>query len=143
MATSTRGRIGTAGRVGNKTNCPPQYKSTACTFGGKINSFRTLLGQTQGPARFTRPTTSTLNSFANWINKGAIVQICTTAQVNKWANATNCNFNTKNATVASCKNVLGKKFGKAAIKAVARTKSGSFMVVTPPTNKGKVFCFPK
>ena len=160
MATNFRGRGGsrtgrtnwstggcaTGGRTkatGVKAKVPPTYKGVNQAFAGKVNSYKELYKQTFGAAKHPRPSTTVLNNFANWINKGAIVQTCTTAQLSKWANATNCNFNTKSVTVAACKNVLGKKFGKTAIKAVARTKSGSFMVVTSPMNKGKVFCFPK
>ena len=153
MPVSMRGRTGagstTSGRGSKSDNgnmaakCPPQYKDANWSFGNKITSFRTLFNQTHGPARFGRPTTAVLNSFANWINKGAIVQTCSTAQVSKWARNVNCNFSAKSATTTTCKNILDKKFGKAAIKAVARTKSGSFMVVTAPTNNGKTFCFPK
>ena len=41
------------------------------------------------------------------------------------------------------KNILSAKFGKTTIKAVARTKTGSFMVATSPTCKGRSFSFPK
>ncbi len=165
MATTMRGRTGARTRsggfgwgsatmggtrsVGHKTgrfgapHCPPQYKGVCTTFACKINSFKTLYSQTHGPAKFTRPSTAVLNNFANWINKGAIVQTCTSAQVSRWARTFNMNFSTRAATTTACKNVLGKKFGKSTIKAVARTKSGSFMVVTAPTNKGRTFSFPK
>ena len=112
-------------------------------FTGKINSFKTLCNQTWGPAKCPRPTAATLNSFANWVNKGAVVQTVTCAQVAKWARTTNKNFNTKSASITGCKNVLSTKFGKTTIKVVARTKSGSFMVATAPTCKGKPFSFPQ
>lgn len=120
----------------------PKYKSVSNVFQNKINSFKTLFNQTKGPARYGRPTTATLNSFANWVNKGAIIQTCTAAQVARWARNTKKNFNTQNPTPTACKNVLGAKFGKTTIKAVARTKSGGFMVATSPTCKGRPFCFP-
>jgi hypothetical protein len=107
-------------------------------FSNKVNSFKTLIGQTKGPAKCARPTPATLNTFANWIN-----QTCTTGQLNKWAKATDQNINTKTISPTTCKNILGAKFGKSSIKAVARTKSGSFMVVTAPVVAGKTFCFPK
>lgn len=120
------------------------YKNCWTDFERKINSYKTLWNQTKGAAKWTRPTPTTLNSFANWINKGAIVQTCTSAQVNRWARATNKNYNNKrNPSPTICKNILTKKFGKSAIKAVARTKSGSWMVATTPTLKGKSFCFPR
>ena len=122
---------------------PPKYKGIYDTFTWKINSFKTLYNQTRGPAKYTRPTPATLNTFASWINKGNIIQICTPNQVAKWARTTKMNFNTRTGSPTTCKNVLYKKFGKSAIKAVARTKTGSYMVVTPPTWKGKPFYFPK
>ena len=69
--------------------------------------------------------------------------VVTAAQVARWAKTTNKNFNTRTPTPTACKNVLCAKFGKNNIKAVARTKSGSFMVATPPGVHGKCFCFPK
>ena len=39
----------------------------------------------------------------------------------------------------SCKTVLQAKFGKTCIKAVCRNKTGSFLVATMPTVKGKTF----
>jgi hypothetical protein len=125
------------------TNVPPAYRNWNNNFQNKITSFRTLYNQTWGPAKYSRPSVATLNTFTNWINKGAIVQICTPTQVAKWAKMTKHSFNTRTATPTSCKSVLFKKFGKSTIKAVARTKSGSFMVATSPIYKGKPFCFPK
>lgn len=125
------------------TNVASGYKNICNNFEQKIDSFKTLCNQVKGPASAGRPTTSTLNSFCNWINKGAVIQCCTAAQVSRWARTANKNFNTKTATTASCKTVLAAKFGKSTIKAVAKTKTGSFMVATSPTCKGKKFCFPK
>lgn len=159
MTRNTRGRSGwgagspyhTTGTymVGKQTTetrtkvVPPKYKGVCDTFNWKINSFRTLYNQARGPAKYTRPTPATLNTFANWINKGNIIQTCTPNQVAKWARLKNVNFNPRTGTSTTCKNVLYKKFGKTTIKAVARTKTGSYMVVTPPMWKGKPFCFPK
>ena len=153
MATSIRGRSGargrtTSGRVGfssttSTTMIPAAWKRCNNVFSNKVNSFKTLIGQTKGPARCARPTPATLNTFANWINKGAIIQTCTTGQLNKWAKTTSKNFNIKTISPTTCRNILGAKFGKSSIKAVARTKSGSFMVVTAPVVAGKTFCFPK
>lgn len=119
------------------------FKQCNNMFSDKINSFKTLVGQTKGPAKCSRPSPSTLNTFANWINKGAIIQTCSKAQVAKWAKTKNRTFNTRTATTGSCKTILCAKFGKPTIKAVARTKSGSFMVATTPKIQGKTFCFPK
>lgn len=121
---------------------PTAWKGCSNTFQNKINSFKTLFNQTKGPAKFGRPSPTTLNSFANWINKGAIVQTCTAAQVARWAKATRKNFGSKTSTPTTCRNVLWAKFGKNTIKAVAKTKSGSFMVATAPVFHGKPFCFP-
>ena len=77
------------------------------------------------------------------VNKGAVIQMCTPAQVSRWAKLTNQNFTSRTANPTSCKSVLCAKFGKSTIKAVARTKSGSFMVATSPVSNGKKFCFPK
>lgn len=156
MATSFRGSSGSRGtggfgvssvggsvhKSGTTANVPPKYKGVAQTFQGKINSFKTLCNQTKGAARYTRPTPTELNSFANWINKGAVIQNVSCAQIAKWAHSANKNFNTRNPTVAACKNVLAGKFGKPTIKAVCRNKSGGFMVATSATQKGRPFCFP-
>lgn len=122
---------------------PSGYKGCCTSFANKINSFKTLFNQTKGPAKCTRPSPTTLNTFANWINKGAVIQTCSKAQISKWAKSTNKIFNTKTASPTSCKNVLTAKFGKSTIKAVCCTKTGSFMVATSPTVNGKRFCFPK
>lgn len=161
MATSIRGRSGsrsrttsrgynfsgrierTTNRGGNTINVPPAWKQCNNVFNNKVSSYRTLINQTKGPAKCARPSPSTLNTFANWINKGAIIQTCSTAQLAKWAKATNKNINTRTLSPTTCKNILCKKFGKSAIKAVARTKSGSFMVATAPVVQGRTFCFPK
>ena len=169
MATNVRGRIGPSSRsytagsemfssqtslggssqagssAGRETgsSTPSGYKGCCTNFHTKIQSFKTLIGQTTGAARFTRPSPTVLNNFANWVNKGNIIQICSKAQVSRWAKTCQKNFNTRDATPTTCKNVLAAKFGKTAIKAVARTKTGSFMVVTSPTLKGRTFAFPK
>ena len=165
MATSIRGRSGSrsnygevgysanwgkpemghkrTGKTGTTTMVPAPYRTVFNTFQCKINSYKTLYNQTRGPAKYSRPTPTVLNTFANWINKGAIIQTCTKAQVGRWARTTKKHFDPRNATPMHCKNVLGAKFGKSNIKAVACTKSGSFMVVTTPTVGGRTFWFPK
>jgi len=76
-------------------------------FQNKIQSFKMLQNQTTGPAKAGRPSPSTLNTFANWVNKGAIIQTVSATQVAKWARATRKNFNTRSATPkigrASCR----------------------------------------
>ena len=164
MATPTRGRGTAASRprsgwfrtgttskrsTGSKTSTTAGkqpasgYAQYHNLFTGKINSFKTLYNQTWGTAKCPRPTATILNSFANWVNKGAVIQMCTPAQVSRWAKLTNQNFTSRSANPTSCKSVLCAKFGKSTIKAVARTKSGSFMVATSPVSNGKKFCFPK
>ena len=143
---STQSGWGSASKTkgyGSSVGTASGYKSCQTTFANKVQSFKMLMSQTTGPAKAGRPSTSTLNSFANWINKGAVVHTCTKAQVSRWAKSKNKSFNTRTASPATCKNVLAAKFGKSTIKAVACTKTGSFMVVTSPTCKGKTFCFPK
>ncbi len=121
---------------------PPAWRSCADNLAWKMNSYKMLYNQTKGPAKYTRPSPTTLNSFANWVGKGGIVHTVTAAQVARWAKVTRKNFNTRTPTPTACKNVLYAKFGKTTIKAVARTKSGSFMVVTPQIVNGKSFWFP-
>ncbi len=129
---------------GKTTSGKATYTNVCKAFQYKISSFKTLCNQAKATTgNFTRPKPSTLNSFANWINKGAIVQTVSCNQVAKWAKTANCNFSTKTASPASCKTILCKKFGKTSIKAVCRTKSGNFMVATSPTCKGRGFTFPK
>ncbi len=151
MAANFQGRTGNhsfmSGRTTKSgtstTNVPTGYKSCSGTFANKIQSFKTLFNQTKGTAKHARPTPTTLNSFANWINKGAVVQTCTSAQVARWAKNTNKNFNTRSATPTACKTVLCAKFGKSTIKAVCKSKTGSFLVATAPVMKGRTFNFPK
>ncbi len=125
------------------TNTPAAYKGCCNTFARKIQSFKKLFDQTKGAAKCTRPSPTTLNTFANWINKGAVVQMVTPTQVARWAKTCNKNFNVRTPTPNACKTVLCAKFGKTTIKAVCRSKTGSFMVATSPTVSGRSFCFPK
>lgn len=128
------------GAMGSATG----YKNVCNTFQNKIASYRTLMDQTKGTAgKFPRPTPSVLNSFANWINKGAIVQVVSPTQVARWAKSTKFNFNPQSASPTTCKNVLCAKYGKATIKAVCRSKTGKFIVATAPTVKGRSFSFPR
>jgi len=115
----------------------PGYQNVNSAFEWKVRSFRTLWDQTRGPAKYGRPSPATLKTFANWINKGAYVWRVTNTQVNKW-----CKTNQQYKTGTSVKTVLGGKFGKSTIKAVACDKSGGFIVATAPTYKGKPFNFP-
>ena len=150
--TNTSSRTGTTNRsttnYNNRkgcstTNSPPAYKSCCNQFARKIQSFKMLQNQTTGTAKYTRPSPTTLNTFANWVNKGAVVHTVTPTQVARWAKTTTKTFNTRKGTPTSCKSVLWAKFGKNTIKAVCKTKTGSYMVVTPPTISGRTFNFPK
>ena len=120
---------------------PAGYKTVCASLERKLDSFKTLYNQTKGVAKCARPTPAVLNSFTNWINKGAVVQTVKMAQIAQWARLANKTFNTRNPTPTACKNVLCSKFGKTTIKAVARTKSGQFMVATASSWRGKPFCF--
>ena len=145
---SSGGYKKSTGRKNNKRNAgnntgASAYKSCCNTFEQKISSYKTLCDQTRGPAGAGRPTPTTLNSFANWINKGAVVQTVSKAQVSRWARTTNKTFNPYNPSPTACKTVLAAKFGRSTIKAVAKTKSGSFIVATTPTVNGRSFCFPR
>lgn len=145
-STSGTGRTSSTKKSNKKSTggmTPAGYKNCCKMFEGKIQSFKVLANQTTGAAKCGRPTPSTLNTFANLVNKGAIIQTCSPMQVAKWAATANKNFDTRTATPASCKTVLCAKFGKTAIKAVAKSKTGAFLVATSATNKGRAFCFPK
>jgi hypothetical protein len=144
--TSTRTGTGSSRRNGRKsygTTGGTGYKGLCNTCEQKISSFRTLYNQCKGPSGANKPSPSTLNTFCNWINKGAIVQTCSPAQVSRWARSTHKNFNPKNSSTTACKTVLCAKFGKSAIKAVTKTKNGWFLVVTNPTINGRTFNFPR
>ena len=121
----------------------PAYKRVSNSFQNKISSYRALINQTKGPAKYARPTPTVLNSFAGWINKGALIQTVSCAQVTRWAKSSNKTFSSRSPSPTACKTILWAKFGKSTIKAVARTKSGSFMVATSPTWKGRSFNFPR
>jgi len=132
------------GRKSTGTVGGSAYKTCCNSFEKKIESYKTLCAQAQSTTgAFTRPTPGTLNSFANLINKGAIVQTCSTQQIARWARATNKNFNPRNPSPIACKTILAKKFGRSAIKAVARCKNGSFMIATTPTVNGRTFIIPR
>lgn len=119
------------------------YRACCNTFEQKIQSYKTLCTQAQGSGSQNRPSPTTLNSFANWINKGAVIQTVSAQQVARWAHATHKSFNPRNPSPTTCKNILAKKFGKSAIKAVACTKTGQYMVATTPTVNGRSFTFPR
>lgn len=133
----------TARKAGGATAGSSAYKSCCNTFERKIQSYKTLCNQAQSTSgAYNRPTPGTLNTFANWINKGAIVQTCSPQQVARWARAANKNFNPQSPTPTACKTVLTSKFGRSTIKAVARCANGTFMVATTPTVNGRTFNFP-
>jgi hypothetical protein len=164
MATNYKGRTGTNWRTTGRKTTPRATWTTGTTrrksrtsrtstpvagyttvynqFQQKINSYRMLCNQTKGHAKTTRPTQTTLTTFANWIEKGANIYTITPAQLNRWAGKTSKYYN-KWHTPTNCRNFLHYKFGKSTIKAVARTKTGSYMVACSPTYKGKPFNFPR
>lgn len=140
---STTNSRGTTARRTTKTGAAGStaYKTVCNNLERKIDSYRTLFQHAQG-ARGNCPTPATINSFCNWVNKGAIVQTCTPAQVWRWSRSTNYSFNPSNPSPMTCKKVLAAKFGRTCIKAVAKTKGGQFMVATTPTVNGRTFNFP-
>lgn len=118
-----------------------QYRSVGQTFAKKIDAYKTLYAQTQSGGKWGRPTPATLNSFANWISKGAIVQTVSPTQIARWARSYGYRFNQSNPSPTTCKAVLCHKYSKSVIKAVCLTKNGHFMVATSPTWNGKSFTF--
>jgi len=122
----------------SKQGIAPGYKSICDNFTRRIASYRTLCGQTTGPARHSRPSPATLNSFSKWIEKGAVVFKVSPAQVKKWSKTTQT---VKSPT--SAKNALAKCFGRSVIKAVTSDKSGSFLVACASTANGRPFHFPR
>ena len=126
---------------GRKVTTATGYQTYANQFATKVDSWRTLYNQTRGPAKYNRPTTATLNNFANFVNKGAIIHTVSPAKMARWAKTWNKTFNPTNLT--SCKNFLFHKYGKTTIKAVNWAKNGYFMIATTPTYKGKPFNWPQ
>lgn len=114
------------------------YTNLKHNFQNKISSYRTLYNEMQGTAGKGRPPAATLNTFGNWINKGAVIQKVSAAQINRWSNT-----DRKCTTSTAARNVLYHKFGKAPIKAVCKTKSGAYIVATAPMYRGKNFKFPR
>lgn len=141
---TSRGRkTSTSTRTSGGTNFAPGYSNVAGSFQNKINSYKTLVSQAKGPASYGRPSTTTLNSFANWVNKGANIFTVSTAQLTRWCGKTKAQNQYNNfASINSCKNFLSTKFGRSTIKAVARTKSGSWMIAAAPIVKGRPFHMP-
>jgi hypothetical protein len=111
------------------------YASVRSQFQNKMNSYKTLCAQTTGGASKNRPSPTQLNTFSKWIDKGAVLQNVSNAQLNRWAGKA------KNWTTGSAKTTLAGKWGKTTIKAVAPNKTGGFIVATSPTRKGKQFKF--
>ena len=148
MATSGYKRRGTTTskkytKKSNKKNwsassSSTSYRSVNDVFKNKISSYQTLWKQTKGPAIYSRPSPTVLNSFARWIDKGAMIHTVSSAQIARWSKTSK-----KYTTATSVKNALCTKFGKTYIKAVTRDKSGKFLVATPQMWKGKTFKFPR
>ena len=139
-SSSTGRRTSTSRKTG--TSCAPGYSNVYNCFQTKVTSYRTLANQTRGTSSGSRPSPATLKSFGTWIEKGANIQTVSSAQLKRWCGKTNAgkwNWNSPTST----KNFLWSKFGKGCIKAVAKSKTGSFIVATASSWKGKSFCFPK
>lgn len=114
------------------------YTFVCNMFDAKISSYKTLCAQGKGPAKATRPSATTLNTFGKWIEKGAIIHKVSCTQIKKWGNT---HQTCKSATTA--KTTLCRRFGKSTIKAVTMDKTGAFLVACSPTWKGKKFNFPR
>ena len=125
-------------KTGTKNLSRGGYANLRDTWQQKIFSYRTLYNQTQGTYSGKRPSAATLKSFDNWINKGAVIQNVSCAQINRWSHT-----GRKCTSATTAKTVLWHKFGKMPIKAVCMSKTGSYLVVTTPTYKGKNFKFPR
>jgi hypothetical protein len=121
----------TSGTRGNYTGLRDNFQQ-------KIDSYRTLYGETQGTTGAGRPSPTALNTFANWVNKGAVIHKVSPIQLNRWSDTSR-----KCTTATAAKNVLWNKFGKTPIWGVCKSKSGSFLVATAPTYKGRNFTFPR
>ncbi len=127
-----------SGRSGASSGGSSNYRTICANFEQKINSYKTLCNQATGPANASRPSPTTLNSFAKLINKGAVIQCVSPSQVTRWSGS---NRRVNSATTA--KNVLSQRFGRSCIKAVTCDKSGGFLVATAATRNGKTFKFPQ
>jgi hypothetical protein len=145
MATSVtrrRGMVSRSSQAGRSYGYSPKthadYRTVTNTFKWKISSYQTLWKQIQGPAKYHRPSPVALNSLAKWVDKGAVIQTVTNAQLKRWSR-TNKTF----TSPTSAKKVLFNKFGKAPIKAIYCDKGGNFLVATSPTFNGKQFKFPR
>ncbi len=121
---------------GTTRKVAPGYSSVCNQFNQRIQSYKTLCAQMMGPARKTRPSASTLNTLAKWVEKGATIHKVSPAQIKRWTKV-----NSTFKTTTPVKNALAKKFGKSTIKAVCQDKSGSFLVACG-SSKGKPFSFP-
>ncbi len=133
MATTNRTWNKTKRNTGSHTN----YTTLRNYWQQKINSYRTLYTQTQGTSGAGRPSPATLKTFGHWIDKGAVIHKVSAAQINRWSPT-----NRKCTTITTAKNTLWHKFGKTPIKAVCKSKGGSYLVATTPMYKGKYFKFP-
>ena len=109
------------------------FSSVRSNIQNKINSYRTLCNQTTGGTSKSRPTPAQLNTFAKWVDKGAMIQNVTPTQLNRWAGKP------QNWTTISAKQQLFSKYGKSCIKAVTSSKTGGFIVATSAVRGGKSF----
>jgi len=130
-------KTGTWNKSKTTTTSRGNYTNLRTTWQQKISSYRTLCNQTQGTYSGKRPSAATLRTFDNWIGKGAIIHNVTASQINRWSHT-----GRKCSSATSAKSVLWHKFGKTPIKAVCKSKTGSYLVATTPMYKGKNFKFP-
>ena len=115
----------------------PTFRKVFNTFKTKIQSYQTLVRQTQGTGS-GGPTAANLNSLSKWVDKGAVIQTVSNAQLKRWSHTSKTY-----TSPTAAKNVLTKKFGKTPIKAICPGKGNSFIVATSPTWRGKSFKFPR
>ncbi len=135
--TRTRRSTRRTSRTTSSKSAAAGYSTLCTTFQQQISSLRTLCNQATGTASSRRPSPATLYAFSRWITKGAVIHRVSSSQLKRWS-GTSRTF----TSPTTAKSVLQKRFGKGTIKAVTTDKSGSFLVATSATRKGKKFSFP-
>ena len=113
-----------------------QYGPVRTNLQNKINAYRTLYAQCNVTGPY-KPSPTTINKFANYVNKGYMLHKISGTQIAKWDKKHNPSW-----TITWATKCLKAKYG-AAIKALFPTGNGrTYMVATSPTWKGKPFKFP-
>ena len=114
------------------------YRGVTNAIKNKISSYQTLVKQSQGPKKGGAPSPAKLYTLARWVDKGAVIQTVSKAQIQRWSKTAR-----SITSPAGAKTVLAKKFGKSPIKAVCVGRGSNFIVATSPTVKGKMFKLPR